>query len=99
MTATLVVGTATLVVGAATFTFVLGVAFASIFFVVGLLGLLFPERVRAFYLDNFRRALAAKKLEGFSFVLDLLPGAWFFRTYGIVSLVTAAVIVAGLLWK
>ena len=91
--------TATLVFGAVTFTFVLGVVFASIFFVVGLLGLLFPERVRAFYLDNFRRALATTKLEDFSFVLNLLPGAWFFRAYGIVSLVTAAVIVAGLLWK
>lgn len=81
------------------FTFWLGVVSASLFFVVGLLGLLFPARVRAFYLDNFRRALAAKNLEQFSFVLEMLPGAWFFRAYGVFSLVTAGVIVAGLLWK
>lgn len=80
-----------------TVTFALGVVFAALFFAVGLLGVLFPARVRAFYLDNFRRALAARKLEGFSHVLNLLPGAWFFRLYGFISLATAALIIAALL--
>jgi hypothetical protein len=82
-----------------TFKVVVGVAFAALFVAVGLLCLLLPLRVRAFYVDQFRRAMATAGLQEFSFLLEKIPGARFFRFYGIVSLATAALIVAALLWR
>ncbi|MDT7543684.1 MAG: hypothetical protein QOE33_3588 [Acidobacteriota bacterium] len=82
-----------------TFKFVIGAAFATLFVAVGLLCLLFPLRVRAFYVDQFRRAITTAGLQDFSFLLEKIPGARFFRFYGVVSLATAALIVAALLWR
>jgi hypothetical protein len=74
----------------------LGAFFAAVFICVGALGVFFPERVRAFYVDNFKRAMATAKLEDFSFVLEKIPRAWFFRLYGVISWLTAALIIFGL---
>jgi hypothetical protein len=82
-----------------TWKFMLGVFFAAVFVAVGALGVFFPRRVRAFYVDNFRRAMTTAKLEDFSFVLEKIPGAWFFRLYGAFSWLTAALIILGLYWR
>ncbi len=81
------------------FKFVLGAAFAALFVAVGLVCLLAPLRVRAFYVNQFRQAMTTAGLRDFHFLLEKIPGARFFRFYGVVSLATAAVIVAAMLWR
>jgi hypothetical protein len=76
----------------------IGALFAAIFVVVGLLCLLAPLRVRAFYVKQFRQLMTTAGLQDFSFLLEKIPGAFFFRFYGVISLATAAVIIAALLW-
>ena len=82
-----------------TFKFALGIAFAALFVVIGLVCLVFPLRVRAFYVDQFRRAMATANMEAFAFLLEKMPGARFFRFYGVVCFATAAVILAALFWR
>lgn len=80
-----------------TFKFAIGAIFATLFVAVGLLCLLAPLRVRGFYVSQFRQAMTTAGLQDFTFLLEKVPGARFFRFYGLVSLATAAVIVVALL--
>ena len=82
-----------------TFKLAIGVAAAAIFVAVGLVCLIFPLRVRGFYLDQFRRALTTAGMQDFAFLLEKLPGARFFRFYGVVCFATAAAILALLFWR
>ncbi len=65
--------------------------------VVGVISLLWPERVRNFCLDNYRQGLASMSQIDLSFLLKVVPGVRFFRLYGVVAIATALLMIFGLL--
>lgn len=69
---------------------------AGLLLVVGFISLLRPARVRDFCLDNYRQGLAAMQID-LSLLLKVVPGVRFFQLYGVVSIITAVVMLFGLL--
>ncbi len=70
---------------------------AGLLLVVGIISLLWPARVRNFCLANYRQGLASMSQLDLSFLLKAVPGVRFFRLYGVVSIITALVMLFGLL--
>lgn len=75
----------------------LGYLGAAALAVIGALCLAWPERVRDFYLDSYRRALSTLTRHDLSPLLRRFPGAGFFRLYGLFALISAAAIIWALL--
>ena len=76
---------------------IFGLLCVGLLLAVGMISLLRPERVRNFCLDNYRQGLASMSQLDLSFLLKVVPGVRFFRLYGVVSIITALVMLFGLL--
>ncbi len=74
---------------------IFGLLCAGLLLLVGIISLLAPARVRNFCLDNYRQGLAAMQID-LSLLSKVVPGVRFFRLYGVVSIITALVMLYGL---
>ncbi len=70
---------------------------AGVLLIVGIISLLWPARVRNFCLANYRQGLASMSQHDLSFLLKAVPGVRFFRLYGVMSIITALVLIFGFL--
>jgi len=72
---------------------IVGIISGIVFLIFGLLCCLVPESVRDYYFNNFVKGVSGlKKWIDLSNWIDSYPGIWFFRVFGIASLIAAVLI-------